>query len=126
MPYRNGTWVPMSVVRSQLSAAVGRLQQYCHRQAFNFRIQSLGAACIKQLQHRLAMLAISPGVHSADTMALLPGINVHDELHLYVKDESTIESVNGVTRETTGEMSEDMNVPILFSFSTVQSWADKT
>src|SRR5262249_25756009 len=123
--YRDKLWPPRSIVRSQISIAARNLQNYCHRQAFNFKIQSLGACYIKRLQARIGRDQIKTGVHTAYDLPILPGINVHDELHFYAKDDSSIQAIKNSTSGFTAAISQDLKVPILFDFSSVQSWADK-
>jgi len=114
---------PAAVVASQCRCAAKRLQEYCQRQAFNFRIQSLGAGFIKQLQARLAAELIGPGVYRARDLLVLPGVNVHDEIHLLVRADA--ERVHELTSRFMQEISAELKVPIRFKFSEVKSWADK-
>jgi DNA polymerase I-like protein with 3'-5' exonuclease and polymerase domains len=115
--------MPEQVVRSQLRSAARKLQSYVQRQAYNFRIQSLGAYYTKQLQVELARWAIPPGVHCAATLPVLPGINVHDEIHLYVR--SDVEACRREVATFMQTVTEDLGVPIVFDLAVVGSWADK-
>jgi len=121
--YYDADRTPDSIVRSQLRSAARKLQGYVHRQAYNFRIQSLGSFYTKQLQLELARSAIEPGMHCAADLQILPGINVHDEIHLYSKvdPQSAIDVANSHAKA----LSKELGVPIVFELAVVQSWADK-
>ena len=123
-PYYDEDKTPDQVVRSQLRSAARKLQNYIHRQAYNFRIQSLGAYYTKELQTDLARVAIPSGVHRACDLSALPGINVHDEIHMYVRGDATpfIDRAADFTRRVSAEL----RVPIKFEFNNVASWADKS
>lgn len=114
---------PAQVVRSQLRAAARDLQAYVHRQAYNFLIQSLGAYHTKQLQVALAKPFIQPGIQRAADLMVLPGINVHDEIHLYVR--TTHDAIQQIASGYVNRVSEGLRVPIKFAFERVESWADK-
>ena len=111
------------VVRSQLRSAARKLQGYVHRQSFNFRIQSLGACYTKRLQRALVEDVSGSGIHRAADLPVLPGINVHDEIHLYAK--GTTADFHEKARAFTDRLSSDLTVPIVFDFADVESWADK-
>lgn len=114
---------PAQVVQSELRSAARKLQAYVHRQAYNFRIQSLGAFHTKRLQVALARPFILPGIHRAADLPVLPGINVHDEIHLYIKIPAA--ELHGIASAYVKEVSQELGVPIKFEFAEVGSWAEK-
>lgn len=114
---------PAQVVQSQLRAAARDLQAYVHRQAYNFLIQSLGAYHTKQLQVALAKPFFQPGIQRAADLMVLPGINVHDEIHMYVR--TTPDAIQQIASEYVHRVSGELGVPIKFAFERIESWADK-
>ncbi|GMU34969.1 MAG: hypothetical protein AMXMBFR20_28410 [Planctomycetia bacterium] len=115
---------PEQVVRAELRSAARRLQASIHRQGYNFLIQSLGACYTKRMQFAVARPHVPPGVHCAAALDVLPGINVHDELHFYSRIPA--ESLQDAAREYAEAISGELNVPIKFELTPVDCWAQKS
>ena len=124
VPYYRKHKTPAKVVQSELRSAARQMQAYIHRQAYNFLIQSLGAYHTKRLQVALARPFIPAGIYRAADLSVLPGINVHDEIHLYTK--LPPEQFRQIASNHVAEVSRELGVPIKFEFATVTSWAEKS
>lgn len=110
----------LNAFRAALRGAAFGLQEKVHRQAFNFIIQSAGAYLTKQLQGQVYRL-IPAGVWTGAEMPLLPGLQVHDEIHCFAKKPMADQVVDVFLRKAT----QLIRCPIRFSFSEVGSWAEK-
>jgi len=124
------TGVPLQVpvlkaLRSSLRGGAFALQGSVHRQSFNFLIQSLGSFLTKELQARIYNQTISPGLHTGGNLPILCGLQVHDEIHFFCKDDSTRAAVDALAKSFLNDASKLVGCPIRFHFDVVKSWADK-
>lgn len=103
-----------------------KIQGAIMREAFNFGIQSIGSYFTKQLQKEICSEFISTGsVHRVKDLALLPTLNVHDELHFYLKSKDDKEQLDLITERVLKNIGDFINGRISLKFDISHSWADK-
>ena len=68
---------------------------------------------------------IPAGIHTGSRLPILCGLQVHDEIHYFCKDDATKATVDNLAGDFLVEASNMVGCAIRFHFDVVKSWADK-
>lgn len=115
---------PARALQSALRGGAFNLQKAIHRRSFNFLIQSTGSYLTKRLQGCLYN-ELRGGVWLGNELPSLPGLQVHDEIHYYVKSAAPSTRADASAQRFLAEASAWVGCPIRFKFEDVGSWAEK-
>lgn len=115
----------LKALRSALRGGAFGLQRSIHRKAFNHVIQSLGSFMTKTLQAVIYAKLVPPGIHAASELRVLPGLQVHDEIHLFHRGQNVRCRIESITREFLSNATSLVGCPIRFKFEATRSWAEK-
>lgn len=116
----------LDLYEKSLRAGFKRIDGSIKREAFNFRIQSTGSFFTKLLQSKICREFIPLGkITKLSSLELLPTLNVHDELHFYIKGSETKARLDTVKDRILDEINDSLDGKITLSFSNLSSWAEK-